>query len=97
MQKFIKKFNEIGIADVPTVGGKNSSLGEMFTQLSSKGIRVPDGFATTAFAFWTFLDCNKLWESLQQLMSTLDKKNFFKSERSRCKGKSINSRCKNAR
>jgi len=76
MQKFIKKFNEIGIADVPTVGGKNSSLGEMFTQLSSKGIRVPDGFATTAFAFWTFLDCNKLWESLQQLLSTLDKENF---------------------
>jgi pyruvate,water dikinase len=76
MQPFIKYFKELRIQDVPTVGGKNASLGEMFTQLSSKGIAVPDGFATTAFAFYTFLDYNKLWESLQQLMSSLDKKNF---------------------
>jgi len=76
MQPFIKYFKELRIKDVPLVGGKNASLGEMFTQLSSKGIFVPDGFATTAFAFYTFLDYNKLWESLQQLMSSLDKKNF---------------------
>lgn len=76
MQKFIKQFDGTGIEDVPVVGGKNASLGEMFTKLSSKGIRVPDGFATTAFAFWTFLDYNKLWEPLQQLMTTLDRKDF---------------------
>lgn len=76
MQTFIKQFNGTGIEDVPVVGGKNASLGEMFTKLSSKGIRVPDGFATTAFAFWTFLDYNKLWEPLQQLMTTLDRKDF---------------------
>lgn len=76
MQTFIKSFGELRITDVPSVGGKNASLGEMYTQLSSKGIAVPDGFATTAFAFWTFLDFNKLQESLMQLMSLLDRKNF---------------------
>ncbi len=58
MEPFIKKFKEIHIDDIAAVGGKNSSLGEMLTRLSSKGINVPDGFATTAFAFWTFLDYN---------------------------------------
>jgi pyruvate,water dikinase len=76
MYPFIKYFKDLGIADVPTVGGKNASLGEMIRQLSSSGIAVPDGFATTAFAFWTFLDYNKLQESLQQLMSSLDKEKF---------------------
>ena len=47
MEKVIKKFSEIGITDTGEVGGKNSSLGEMFTQLSSKGIKIPDGLATT--------------------------------------------------
>ena len=76
MQAFIKKFKEIGIADVPSVGGKNSSLGEMFNNLASKGVAVPDGFATTAFAFWTFLDFNKLQQGLVQLLQQLDKTNF---------------------
>ena len=55
-----KKFNETSIADVPVAGSKNASLGEMFTQLSSKGVNVPDGFATTAFSFWYYIDHNKL-------------------------------------
>ena len=76
MKPFIKYFEDLSIADVPTVGGKNASLGEMITTLSTKGINVPGGFATTSFAFWSFLDANKLRESLQQLMSTLDKKSF---------------------
>lgn len=76
MQPFVKCFREISLADVPSVGGKNASLGELFTKLSSKGINVPDGFATTAFAFWTFLDANKLWEHLRQLLATLDKTNY---------------------
>lgn len=73
---FIKKFNEIGIADISIVGGKNSSLGEMFTQLSDKGIKVPNGFATAASAFSYFLDYNDLKKSLQELMSELDRKNY---------------------
>ncbi len=76
MEPFIKKFKEIHIDDIAAVGGKNSSLGEMLTRLSSKGINVPDGFATTAFAFWTFLDYNNLWEPLKELLHQLDHKDF---------------------
>ena len=76
MSEFIKKFKDISISDVPEVGGKNASLGEMFSKLSAKGIVVPDGFATTAFTFWTFLDYNKLWERILHLLTTLDRKNF---------------------
>ena len=73
---FIKKFNEISITDTGSVGGKNSSLGEMFTQLSKKGIKVPDGFATTASAFIYFLEYNKLKQPLQELMQQLDREKF---------------------
>lgn len=76
MKPYIKTFNEVGIADVATVGGKNSSLGEMFNQLSSKGVAVPDGFATTAFAFEEFLTHNNLHSPLHELMLALDKTNF---------------------
>lgn len=73
---FIKKFNEIGIADVGVVGGKNSSLGEMFTKLSNRGIKVPAGFATTALAFAYFLEYNNLNKPLEDLMLQLDHKNY---------------------
>ena len=43
-------FDQVGIADLPLVGGKNASLGEMIRQLTAQGGRVPNGFATTAFA-----------------------------------------------
>ena len=45
---YIKWFREIGIKDVPTVGGKTASLGEMFRELTPKGVKVPDGFAITS-------------------------------------------------
>ena len=51
MKQYTKKFSQIGIADIKEVGGKNSSLGEMVSTLSREGIKVPDGFATTALAF----------------------------------------------
>ncbi|MBX9781757.1 MAG: phosphoenolpyruvate synthase [Chitinophagaceae bacterium] len=73
---YVKKFREISIADTSSVGGKNSSLGEMFSKLSSKGIPVPDGFATTSFAFEEFLTVNSLHSKLYDLMYGLDKKNF---------------------
>ena len=53
-------FDEVGIADVPRVGGKNASLGELISALSGEGVRVPDGFATTANAYRTFLEHNHL-------------------------------------
>lgn len=78
MNAYIKKFKEIGITDIAAVGGKNSSLGEMFSKLSNKGISVPDGFATTAFAFEEFLTHNKLHSQLFDLMhQQLDTKTFL--------------------
>jgi len=51
MKKYILWFNEISKEDVPLVGGKNASLGEMFSKLTKKGINIPNGFAITAQAF----------------------------------------------
>ncbi len=76
MNTYIIPFKEISISDVPKVGGKNASLGEMFSKLSSKGIQVPDGFATTAFAFQEFLTQNSLPAPLHKLMENLDRKNY---------------------
>lgn len=76
MNTYVKKFEEIGIDDLPSVGGKNSSLGEMFSKLSSRGIAVPDGFATTAFAFEEFLTKNTLQPKLHDLLSELDKEKY---------------------
>ena len=47
---YIRWFNELTIDDVPLVGGKNASLGEMYQELSSQGIQIPNGFAVTAEA-----------------------------------------------
>ncbi|MVT08728.1 phosphoenolpyruvate synthase [Chitinophaga tropicalis] len=76
MEPFVKNFNDISIKDVATVGGKNASIGEMINCLSGSGINIPGGFAITAFAWWTFLDFNNLWEPLEKLMSELDRRQF---------------------
>ena len=73
---YIKKFSEIGIEDIAEVGGKNASLGEMFTHLTPKGILIPKGFAVTSAAYKYFLSCNHLEEPLSQLMKTLDKDKY---------------------
>ena len=52
---YIRWFEQIGIDDVPLVGGKNASLGEMIRELAPQGIKVPNGFATTAEAYWYVL------------------------------------------
>ena len=74
--KSIKNFSEIGIKDIPIVGGKNASLGEMFRELSLQGINVPDGFAITANAYWAFIEANDFKEKLNQILSTLDTNSF---------------------
>ena len=51
IEKFIKWFEELKIEDVPSVGGKNASLGEMIQNLGEKGVNVPSGFAVTAYAY----------------------------------------------
>jgi pyruvate,water dikinase len=73
---YIKQFKDICINDVPAVGGKNASLGEMFSKLSAKGIPVPDGFATTAFSFTTFLHYNHLQEPIAVLLRKLDRQQY---------------------
>ncbi|MBT8122874.1 MAG: phosphoenolpyruvate synthase, partial [Gammaproteobacteria bacterium] len=70
--KWIRRFNEIGISDIPDVGGKNASLGEMYSQLTDKGIRVPDGFAVTADAYRAYLEANKLTERISTALAGLD-------------------------
>lgn len=74
--QLIKTFGNIGLADLPAVGGKNASLGEMFSQLSSKGIKVPNGFAATSAGFWLFIEFNNLKPKLSAVLSELDKKDF---------------------
>lgn len=72
----ILQFKEIGIKDVSLVGGKNSSLGEMFQHLSAKGISVPDGYAITAAAYQYFLKENNLNEALTSTLQKLDTNTF---------------------
>jgi len=70
--KYIKLFSELGIADVPEVGGKNASLGEMYRVLSSEGVQVPNGFATSAAAYFVYLDYNQLRERIAAALAALD-------------------------
>jgi pyruvate, water dikinase len=65
-------FDEVGITDIPLVGGKNASLGEMIQQLSPQGIDVPTGFATTAYAYRYFIESAGLEPKLRQLFADLD-------------------------
>jgi pyruvate,water dikinase len=76
MHNYIKHFNEIEINDVPEVGGKNASLGEMYQKLTTKGVQVPDGFATTSDAYWLFLEEAQLKESIAKEIEKLDKQDF---------------------
>ncbi|BBX65824.1 phosphoenolpyruvate synthase [Mycobacterium saskatchewanense] len=69
---YIRFFEEIGIDDVPIVGGKNASLGEMFQKLSADGVRVPHGFATTAGAYRHMLDQAGAWDALHAELDELD-------------------------
>jgi pyruvate,water dikinase len=73
--RFIRWFSELGVADVPLVGGKNASLGEMFRELGAQGVRVPNGFAITAEAYRHVLDQADAWPGLHRALDGLDAKN----------------------
>ncbi|MBD2056122.1 phosphoenolpyruvate synthase [Oculatella sp. FACHB-28] len=75
-QEFVLWFEQVGIGDVPLVGGKNASLGEMIQQLTPKGVNVPTGFATTAHAFRYFMEKAGLKARLQRLLADLDVENI---------------------
>jgi pyruvate,water dikinase len=70
--QYVIPFRQLRMTDVESVGGKNASLGEMLSQLAGRGIRVPDGFATTADAFRAFLDQNGLKTRIADRLSGLD-------------------------
>src|SRR3989338_8321012 len=74
--KNILWFNEIGINDVPVVGGKNGSLGEMYVNLVSKGVNVPYGFAITVNFYWKFIKANGLDKRLSEIFKQLDPENI---------------------
>ena len=69
---FIKWFADITIADIPLVGGKNASLGEMVRELAGRGVKVPDGFAVTAEAFRHFIREAKLDAFIRSTLADLD-------------------------
>ncbi len=72
-QALILWFNELSLADVGLVGGKNASLGEMYSNLTNQGIDVPDGFAITAYAYRLFLQKAGLENQIQEILFKLKK------------------------
>ena len=70
--RYVFPFSQLRMTDVDRVGGKNASLGELLSQLTSAGIRVPDGFATTAEAFRLFLKEGGLEERIAKRLESLD-------------------------
>lgn len=69
---YIRWFNELTINDIPLVGGKNASLGEMYRQLAEQGVVVPNGFAVTAEAYRYVLDNAGVWPRLHELLDRVD-------------------------
>ncbi|WP_036477853.1 phosphoenolpyruvate synthase [Myxosarcina sp. GI1] len=69
---FVLWFEDVGMSDVSLVGGKNASLGEMIRQLTPQGIKVPGGFATTAYAYRFFIERAGLETKLRQLFADLN-------------------------
>ena len=69
--RYVRFFNEIGIEDVPSVGGKNASLGEMYRELTPQGVRVPNGFAITAQAYWYVLEKAGIAQRLRETLAGL--------------------------
>jgi pyruvate,water dikinase len=70
--QFIRRFEDVGIDDVPLVGGKNASLGEMCRELGSQGVKLADGFAITADAYRYFMEQNGLDGRIKMILSDLD-------------------------
>jgi pyruvate,water dikinase len=75
-KKYILWFKEINIKDVPIVGGKNASLGEMYRNLSKKGVNIPNGFAVSAQAYFYFLKKGKIKKTIQEILSQFNPKSI---------------------
>ena len=75
-KKNILWFSEIRVKDVPLVGGKNASLGEMYSNLKAKGIKIPNGFAVTSAAYCYFIAHNKLDKEIRSILKGLNTSNM---------------------
>ena len=73
---FVLWFKDLGIEDVPLVGGKNASLGEMYRNLSKKGVNIPNGFAVTARAYRYLLKNAKIEDNIKKILSDLNTKSM---------------------
>jgi pyruvate,water dikinase len=72
IQEFVKWFEDLAIGDVPSVGGKNASLGEMIRNLGQKGVRVPSGFAITAYAYKYMIEKAGIDKKIKEILKGLD-------------------------
>ena len=78
--KYVRWFENIKNTDVSDVGGKNASLGEMIGTLKGKGIKIPDGFATTSAAYWKFMKDNGFIPEIKKILNKLESGNKELSE-----------------
>lgn len=74
--QYIRRFSEISIDDIPLVGGKNASLGEMYNALAQSGVKVPDGFAITAEGYRHFIQHNVLHQHITDALAKLEPNNI---------------------
>lgn len=81
MFKYIRFFEELSINDIPQVGGKNASLGEMFRYLVPKGVHLPNGFATTAEAYFYFLDHAGIRDQIADILSDINVNDVIEAEK----------------
>ena len=69
-KRYVRWFSDLRLRDIPEVGGKNASLGELYSTLSAEGVRVPDGFALTAAAYRDMLARSGAWGELRRLLAS---------------------------
>ncbi len=89
MYKYIKFFKDISLSDVPEVGGKNASLGEMYQKLAPKGINLPNGFATTSKSYYYFIEHAGIRNAIIENFKGLDVTNIKELEKAGVKIRSL--------
>jgi pyruvate,water dikinase len=74
--QYIKEFDSISINDISIVGGKNANLGEMYKNLQTSGVKIPNGFASTSEAYWLFIKENNLKNKIKKLLDNINIKDI---------------------